>query len=186
MRGNLDDKFLVASSIAGDEEAFGKIYDKYVDEIYRFIIFRVKSTEEAQDLLSETFLKAWQYISTSGKMVDNIRALLYRIGRNLIIDQYRKSGRYFQQIDQNQYYNIPDPSLGIEEITYIKDDIETVFACLENLSEEAREIVTMKYVQDLSVSEIAKILGKNKGAIRVALHRAKNQIKDILKNKNNK
>ncbi len=183
MKGRIDDKFLIASSIAGDEEAFGKIYDKYIDEIYRFIAMRVKSPEEAKDIASEAFLKAWQYVSTSKKMVNNIRALLYRISRNLIIDHYRKTSNQFSQIDDAQLESVIDVTLDVVEDTAVKQELENIFSYLDGLSVDAKEVITMRYVQDLSVAEIANILGKNKGTVRVALHRAKKQLKELLKNK---
>lgn len=184
MKSSLNDKFLVASSIAGDEEAFGKIYDKYVDEIYCFVFTRVKNNkEEAQDLTSETFLKAWQYVNSSEKMVENIRALLYKISRNLIIDNYRKNGNQLQSIDDSIVQTLADKSKSPQDATDQKMEVEKIISCLESLSQEAKEIITMRYMQDLSVSEISKILGKKAGAVRVALHRAKNQIKDQLKKK---
>ena len=68
MSGKFNDQFLVASSIAGDEQAFGKLYDKYVDEIYRFVVMRVRSSREAQDLVAEVFLKIFQSPTKSRKL----------------------------------------------------------------------------------------------------------------------
>ena len=183
MSGKLNDKFLLASAIAGDEEAFGKIYDKYVDEIFRFALMRLNTKEEAQDIASEAFLKAWQYITLSEKRVDNIRALLYRIARNLIIDNYRSRGKEVQAFDQKQFEELVDLSFNLEESVLKKDDIREVFSVLDDLPEESRDLVMMRYSQDLGISEIADILGKNSGAIRVALHRAIKQLKSILKKK---
>jgi len=183
MSGSLDDKFLIASSIAGDEESFGRIYDKYVDEIFRFILMRTKTKEDAQDITSETFLKTWQYVSSENRQIDNVRALLYRVGRNLVIDYYRKTGKEVNSFDEDQLEKLVDESIDLEEKVSKKDDIKKVFSLLHNLSEESREIMLMRYAQDLSISEIAKALGKKKGTIRVALHRAVKQIKSILKNK---
>lgn len=183
MSGNLDDKFLIASSIAGDEEAFGRIYDKYVDEIFRFILMRTRTKEEAQDLTSEAFLKTWQYVSSADRHIDNVRALLYRVGRNLVIDHYRKSGKEVHAFNEDEFEKLVDESIDLEEKVSKKDDIQKVFSLLHNLPEEAREIMLMRYAQDLSVSEIAKALGKKKGTVRVALHRAVKQLKAILKHK---
>ena len=182
MSASLNDKFLLASALAGDEEAFGKIYDKYVEEIFRFVLMRTSNKEEAQDLTSEAFLKTWEYVSSSSKRIDNIRALLYRVSRNLVIDYYRKSGRQVQALDEDQFAKIIDQSVDLEESVAKRDDIKQAFSLLDNLSEEYRELLLMRYTQDLSTSEIAKALGKKEGTVRVGLHRAIKQLKEILKN----
>lgn len=181
MSGKLNDKFLLASAIAGDEEAFGKIYDKYVDDIFRFALMRLNTKEEAQDIASEAFLKAWQYITSSEKRVENIRALLYRIARNLIIDHYRLSKKEVQSFDEKLFEELVDLSFDLEESVSKKDEIREVFSLLNDLPEEDQELIMMRYSQDLDIKEIADILGKNTGAVRVALHRAIKQLKVILK-----
>lgn len=180
---SLNDKFLLASSIAGDEQAFGKIYDKYIDEIFRFILMRVSNKEEAQDLTSEVFLKTWQYVSAQNKQIDNVRALLYRVGRNLVIDYYRTSGREVQAFDEKEFEKIVDNTVDLEQSISKKSDLQIVFSSLNKLSDEDKELIIMRYVQDLSVAEIAKVLGKRKGSVRVCLHRAVKRIKSILRDK---
>ena len=93
MNSGFHDKFLLAGSLAGDEEQFGKIYDKYSQAIYRYIFFRISDHELAQDLMADTFLRAWQYVSAEEREIDNLKALLYRIAGNLVVDFYRRRGR---------------------------------------------------------------------------------------------
>ena len=184
MSQSFNDKFLIAGASSGDEQAFGKLYDKYIDEIYKFIVMRVRSSDEAQDLTSEVFLKTWEYISTGEeKQIDNIRALLYRIARNIVIDHYRQSGRELSPLDEELFDKIPDKSLDLERDAQIKDDIREALSMVDELSEDYRELVLMRYVQDLKVKEIAQILDKSSGAVRVSLHRAIKQLKNILKGK---
>jgi RNA polymerase sigma-70 factor, ECF subfamily len=177
MSTKLNDHYLLASSLAGDEEAFGKLYDKYVDDIYKFIKMRVRQQEQAQDLVSDTFLKTWQYVSGGKKQITDFRALLYRVARNLVIDFYRASQRADVNIfDEEQLLSIIDYSQDIGLHVQAKDEVRQLFEHINELTREEQELILMRYVQELSIKEIAHILGKNHGAVRVALHRAKRKL----------
>jgi len=175
------DKILLAASIAGDEESFGKLYDSYINDIYRFIVMRVRTAEEAQDLCSEVFLKTWQYVSEGSRDIENFRALIYRIARNLVIDYYRKLGRELSPLDDEQFEHVPDPSVDLEKEAELRDDMRIVFKHLETLPDEQQELIVLRYTQDLSIREISAITGKSSGAVRVALHRAMKQLKQSIK-----
>lgn len=180
MSGKFSDQFLIAASIAGDEQAFGRLYDKYVEELYRFVVMRVASRHEAQDLVGEVFLKAWQYLSSKKKQIEDFRALLYRIARNLVIDYYRASKKEYTTFEEGQLENIIDTASDLAEETQKKDDLRIVFTALDQLPDDHRELILLRYVQDLSIKEIALIQGKTNGAIRVALHRAIKQVKNLI------
>lgn len=181
MKGKMQDQFLVAAALSGDEEAFGKLYDKYVDDIFRFVSFRVRNQAEAEDLSADVFLKAWQYLSGGSRGIENFKALLYRIARNVVIDHYRKSGRELLSIDESQWETLVDTSLNIEEHQQIKDDLRLVREAIEELLPDHRELILMRYADDLTIEEIAGISGKSKGAVRVTLHRAVKALKEIFK-----
>ena len=181
MSDSFNDKFLIAGSLAGDDQAFGKLYDKYINEIYRFILMRVRNTEEAQDLTNEVFLKIWQYISTNDSDIDNVRAFLYRMARNIVIDGYRKSGKEMLALDDEMIESLPDESIDLEGEIEKQDEVNAVLSVVDKLPNDQRELILMKYVQDLSVKEIAQVLEKSRGAVRVAMHRAIKKLKTLLK-----
>ena len=180
MSGKFNDQFLVASSIAGDEQAFGKLYDKYVDEIYRFVVMRVRSSHEAQDLVAEVFLKTWQYISSQKNQIKDFRAFLYRIARNLVIDYYRASKKEYTTFEEGQLEKIIDSGIDLESDAQNKDDLRIIFSVMDQLPEDHRELLSLRYIQDLSIKEIAEIQGKKSGTVRVALHRAIKQVKTLI------
>lgn len=156
-------------------KAFSQIYDQCVDKIYRFIFLKVSSQEIAQDLCSETFLKGWQSFKGNNKKIDNPQAFLYQIARNLIIDHYREKGR--TQIISVDYVSITDPRVNLEEETQANSDLDTIKVVLANLKEEYQEVVIWHYINDLSIAEIAKMLKKSEGSVRVLLHRALKAVK---------
>jgi len=181
MRRKKEDNILVSRIVSGDEEAFGTLYDVYINDIHRFIYFRVGSAEEAEDLASEVFLRLWQYLSTHQKKVDNVRALMYRIARNAVIDHYRKNGREMVALDESHAETIEDTSIRIEEHAELKDEVSRLKEVITQLTPAEQELITLRYVDDLSVNEIAAIVEKSTGAVRVALHRAIKSLKQVLK-----
>jgi RNA polymerase sigma-70 factor, ECF subfamily len=169
-----------------DKEAFVQAYDLHVDNIYRFIYFKVGCKEEAQDLSSMVFLKAWNHIQTN-TLTDfkTLKSLLYKIARNAIIDHYRENNKKSTAV------------LGCEvgEIDVIDDNqdlvkkIETAFDFsivekkLAEMKDEYREIIILRFIEELSIGEIAEILNKSKGNVRILTFRALKALKDLMEEK---
>ena len=150
---------------------FSKIYDKYIDKIYRFVFLKVNSPEVAEDLTSETFLRGWQTfkIQNSKFRIQNPPAFLYQIARNLVVDYYREKGRV-QVVSAD--YRIIDPRINLEEKANLNSDFEQVRRALANLKDEYQDVIIYRYLDELSVPEIAKVMEKSEGTIRVLIHRA--------------
>lgn len=180
MQSNTQDRFLLEATLAGDEEAFGRLYDKYVAAIYRFVSFRVGSKEIAEDLSAEVFLKTWQYLKQGDRQIENVKALLYRIAANTVIDHYRQGGNEYLALSEDIWNQIID-QVSLSDEAQKKDDLRQVYQAIKALAPTDRELVLMRYSNDLSVKEIADILGKNPGAVRTALHRALKTLKAIVK-----
>jgi len=158
------------------QEEFGKIYDEFVDKIYRFVFIKVNSEEIAEDLTSDVFLRCYQVYKRDQNSIDNIQAFLYQIARNLIVDHYRsKSKNKVVSVDD---YPIPDPKSDIEKSVEKKIDMEKIKAVLAGLdNSDYQDVVVWHYVDDLSVPEIAKIMEKPEGTIRVMIHRALGEVR---------
>ncbi len=178
----IKEKILLTRVKSGDKEAFGGLYDLYVDKIYRFIYFKVSSVSDAEDLTSEVFLRTWQYIR-DGVVVDNINAFLYRVSRNVVIDFYRKNHKR-DTVDIDDY-NITDNLKADNIIDKIDIDfkMKDVLEKLDNIKEEYREVILLKYVEEYTTKEISEIMGRSKGAIRVLLHRAMESIRSNVDKK---
>lgn len=178
MSNTLQEKLLLYRIRAKrDPEAFGKIYDAYVKRIYRFVYFKVQSAEEAQDITSETFLKLWQYL-IDGKKVEHVGALLYQISRNAIVDNVRKR-RPESSIDAvDGLAQMPDVS-GLANI-YRSAELSQVLTAVKLLKDEYREVLTMRYIDGISPTEIAALVGKKPGHVRVLLHRALETVRVLL------
>jgi RNA polymerase sigma-70 factor (ECF subfamily) len=156
--------------MANPRKIFGQIYDKYIDKIYRFIFLKVNSQEIAQDLTSETFLRGWETFKVKNQEIENPPAFLYQIARNLVIDYYRERGR--TQVVSAEFTPIVDPREDLEEKALFESDFNNIRTALVSLKEEYQDVIIWHYLDDLSISEIAKILDKSEGATRMLLSRA--------------
>jgi len=194
MSSNLKEKyFFLKLRVAKDPDAFGELYNIYVDQIFRFIYFKVSRKEEAEDLTAEVFLKTWQYINEEkAKKIDNLKAFLYQTARNSVIDFYRKKNPtenlFIEQKNENDEMEenwsrneIVDSKKNPLEEMQLNSDVEEVKKALQKLKEEYREAILLKFVEEMSISEIANILGKKKGAVRVLLHRAVQALREAVK-----
>jgi RNA polymerase sigma-70 factor (ECF subfamily) len=164
-----------------DPDAFARLYDLYIERIFRFVRFKVSSQEEAEDISSDVFLKAWKFIKESDVKIGNFKAFVYRIARNCVIDFYRNKSRAFERLtdDQEQLETIRDQKNLQEEVAN-KIEVAAIENHLGKLKEEYREVILLKHVEGFSLSEIAGILEKKSGAVRVLLHRAMKALKDII------
>lgn len=161
------------------KKKFSKIYDKYIEKIYRFIFLKVNSQETAEDLSSEVFSRGWKVIQ-EGKEIDNIPAFLYQIARNLVTDFYREKGKA-KLISTEFTKEIADPQPNLEEKAISSSDLDNIRGALANLKEEYQNVLVWRYIDNFPISDIAKMLNKSEKAIRVMLHRALKNLKNQLK-----
>lgn len=166
-----------------DREAFIKAYDENVQEIHRFVYFKVGSQEEANDLTSVIFLKAWHHIQNKTlEDAKTLRALLYKIARTSIIDYYRESGRKATDSldDEKSRIDVIDESIDPQSRLDSANNLAIIMKQLPRLKEEYRDVIIMRFINDLSLEEICDITGKTKGNVRVLLHRALNALRELI------
>jgi RNA polymerase sigma-70 factor (ECF subfamily) len=179
MTSEIKDKILYLRLKKKDKEAFVKAYDLYLDDIYRFVYFKVKSKEEAEDLTSMVFMKSWDYIQTNSiTEFKTLKALFYKIARNAVIDHYRKSATKLN-VAWNEEIDVEDESQDVGRQVEAITDFGLLASKMDALKPEYKEAITMRYVNELSIKEIADILGKTPGTVRVLVHRATNSLKKL-------
>ncbi|HEX7354563.1 MAG TPA: ECF subfamily RNA polymerase sigma factor, BldN family [Mycobacteriales bacterium] len=173
---------LVARAQAGDAEAFGEIYDRYVDLIYRYIYYRVGSKQLAEDLTSETFLRALRRIQSFTWQGRDVGAWFVTIARNLVTDHY-KSSRYRLEITTHDLIAATgdSPQEGTPEDEVLAGITNaTLLAAIKRLGAEQQECIVLRFLQSLSVSETAEIMGKNEGAVKALQYRAVRSLGRLL------
>jgi RNA polymerase sigma-70 factor (ECF subfamily) len=164
---------LVERAQAGDAEAFGELYDRYVDQVYRYIVYRVSSSQLAEDLTSETFLRALRKISSFTWQGRDVGAWFVTIARNLIADHY-KSGRYRLELstDDVTESGAAPVQAGPEGEVLEAMQNRVLLEAVKQLNSEQQECIVLRFLQGLSVSETARVMGKNDGAIKALQYRA--------------
>jgi RNA polymerase sigma-70 factor (ECF subfamily) len=161
-----------------DEAAFVEAYDLYAPKIYRHALYRTGSSETASDVMGETFLKAWEYFRLHAQEVKNLKAFIYRICNNLVIDHYRRNARAPVPIDEDLERTL-GVDAGIVEWADRNMEGERVRKAMCELRVEVREILVMRFIDDLTIEEIAEATGRNRNAVYVAIHRAVKELKIV-------
>ena len=170
-----DEASLVRRARSGDSVAFGQLYDASVDRIYRYVFFRVTDTEVAEDLTSEVFLKAWENLHRY-RPGGPFLAWLYTIARNTVIDHYR-TRKPSVSLDQT----ILKQDSGLDDRLDLRHDVETLKQAMEHLTNEQREVLTLRFIAEMDTGEIARRMRKSEGAIRALQMRALQALARVMK-----
>jgi RNA polymerase sigma-70 factor (ECF subfamily) len=170
---------LVARAQEGDGEAFGQLYDRYVDLVYRFVYFRVDDRTLAEDFTSETFLRALRRITSISYQGRDIGAWFITIARNIVLDHV-KSARHRLESTTADVLEREDHAPSTESTVISSLTSDRLMAAVRQLGEEQRECVLLRFMQGLSVSETAAVMAKNEGAIKALQHRAVRKLAEIV------
>lgn len=168
---------LVSRSKDGDIEAFGALYERYLERIYRYIRVRVAEETIAEDISENVFLRAYESIDRYQERGFPFSAYLYRIARNQIVDYYRKRKEEapIEAADQT----IADTQ-NLEDGLILSDQVQEILAALETLPEDYQEVIRLRVVLDMPTSDVAKWMNRSEGATRVLLHRALKAIREAV------
>jgi RNA polymerase sigma-70 factor (ECF subfamily) len=164
---------IVTRAQGGDPEAFGELYDRYSQVVYRYICYRCGSPTLAEDLTSETFLRALRRITSYTWQGRDFGAWLVTIARNLLADHY-KSGRYRMEIATSDLVEAGADRAqdGPEDDVLTSLTNTALIDAIKQLGAEQQECIVLRFLQGMSVSETALALGKNEGAIKALQYRA--------------
>ncbi len=164
----------------GDAEAFSRLYELYFAPIFRYIYMRTKIKDEAEDLTQEVFLKVFKSISAFQEKNQSPLAYFFTIARNIVIDHWRKKKEIL--IDEEIANKIPDDKRSPQDLIEQNETAVAIRQAIGNLTEEQQDVIIMKFINDLSNREIAKLLGKSEEAIRQLQYRALKTLREYLKN----
>jgi RNA polymerase sigma-70 factor (ECF subfamily) len=169
-----------------DTDAFAELYDFYVSKMYRFVYFKLSNKEEAEDLVSELFLKAWYYLTDDhNKQVRSFSGFMYRMARNMIVDVYRERAKNVDIPDSDLPNMVQSDNTLMEEVSD-KTEADRMLQYIKQLKQEYQDIVLLKHVEGFSNAEIADILQKSRTNVRVTLHRAMKVLRDMIEHKEKK
>jgi RNA polymerase sigma factor (sigma-70 family) len=160
-------------------DRFLAAYDAYAASILRHASFRVRDQKTAEDITSETFMKAWDFVRKNNE-VENFKGFLYKIADNLIIDHYRAKGNANVPIDAVPEARLADQSDLPAEMGR-KLSAETIHRHLQSLPEDQRVILIYRYIDDLEIGKIRELTGKSATNIYVTIHRALKVLRGKMK-----
>lgn len=166
---------LIQRASQGDAEAFGKLYDAHLDTIYRYVRYKVGSQAEAEDLTGQIFLKAWEAMPRYQWREIPFSHWLMRLARNAVIDYYRTT-RSHGELEEQITAQDPDP-----QGEYLRRErIERLEVAIRQLPEDQRTVIVLRFVEGMEYPQVAAIMGKSLGALRVIQHRALAALRRIL------
>ena len=172
-----DEAMLVQKAIGHDAEAFGRLYDMHVDRVYRHIYYRVGNEADAEDLTQQVFLKAWQAIDRYKKMASPFVAWLMTISHNLVVDFYRtKKDKAYLEAEVLANGSTSSP----ERATEASFEQQCLRRAILQLGGDEQRVVMLRFMEGFEFAEIASLLKKKEGNVRVILHRALVKLRNIL------
>ncbi|MGC8460266.1 MAG: RNA polymerase sigma factor [Candidatus Dormibacteria bacterium] len=172
-----DEEEQLVRNAQDNPEAFGKLYDHYVDQMYRYIYSRVHSHEVAEDITSEVFFKALRAIGRYKPSGSPFSAWLYQISSNAITDYYR-SHHVMTPIDDA--IAVRDPARPVSDEVTSREEARRIWGFIDTLPPQQRTALTLKLGEDLKLSQIGEIMGKSEGAVKLLIHRGMTTLKGIL------
>jgi|GEM_PF-81307 len=160
-------------------DAFSDAYDTHADAIFRHCYFHTFDSEQAKNLLQETFIKTWEYIA-AGNQIENIRAFLYKVATNLTINDARRKKSVSLEAMQEEGFDPGknDESIGRDWVTE-----KQAITALQAIAEPYRCAVTLRYIEGFYPQEIAEIVGVSASVISVRIHRGLKQLRIALQSK---
>lgn len=174
-----DPKELVEAAKKGDKDAFGEIYRLFLSRIYRFVYYLVYDEALAEDITQDTFIKAWKAMPKFSLEKGTIQAYLFTIARNSVIDNQRKK----KDISLEGVVANFEGSENLERSYIDGEERSMVREALSSLDGAEKQVVVLRYFEEFSYAEIAHVVGKNEGTIRVKVHRALAKLKEYLESK---
>jgi len=178
MSSDQRDYELVARASRGDKDAFGDLYERHLDAIFRYIYYRVNHQQDAEDLTEVVFLKAWQSISSCHEKKAAFKSWVYRIAHNSVIDHYR-TRKETQPIGE-VHHSLIDNDMDLEAIISTEEKASELAQTMSQLSPIHQHVLTLRFINGLSPNETAEVLERSAGAVRVMQHRALKALHALL------
>jgi RNA polymerase sigma-70 factor (ECF subfamily) len=179
---DLDDNQLLKKAKEGEADAFGELYERHVNAVYRFLYARLDNRMDAEDFAGEVFMRAWHSLPSYNERGIPFLAFLLIVARNVLIDHYRRNGRSPQHVpieDLQLSDANPDPG----EILSLNSNHQELRQALDQLRDDYQEVLVLRFLSDLSPKETAQVMKRSTGAIRVLQHRALAAIRKALEEK---
>lgn len=166
-----DETSLVQQAVGGDADAFGDLYLKHMDAIYRYVLYRVGNAHDVEDLTEQVFLKAWEALPSYEYRGHPFSSWLYRIAHNVVVDHHRRRRPALAVPLAGQTDLASDEESALERIIRA-GEISELASAISQLNDDQQQVIVLRFVEGLSHDQVAQILDRSPGACRVLQHRA--------------
>jgi RNA polymerase sigma-70 factor (ECF subfamily) len=167
---NTGDEIFLNRAIQGDHEAFGQLYEQYVERIFNYVYYRTGNQHDAEDLTAKVFYRAMRRIPQYQERGLPVSAWLYRIAHNLVANWHRDRGRR-PEISLDEGIT-PIPHSEHPEVTLLKlEEQDHLLSIIRGLPPERQQLIILKFVEHMSNAEIGQIMGRTEGAVKSLYHR---------------
>lgn len=177
--GEYDDAQLLAEAVNYDERALGILYDRYEIKIYTYIYRRTGERSLSEDLTGQVFLKMLEAIRNRKAWHSSFSGWLYRIAHNVVIDFYRQRDNQ-PQVSLDDEPMLPDLNDNPAQATELKLDVERLRAAIARLTDEQAEVISLRFLEGYSISEVAEMMNKTEGSIKALQYRAVANLRQLL------
>ena len=175
--GQLPDAELISRAKRGETECFGQLYERYVDQIFRYVRTRVADAQDAEDLTENIFVRSYESLATYEDRGWAYSAFLYQVARNLLVDHYRQTGSE-QPLEASEPLEAAEP--GLEQRLTDQEEIVRIKRTMALLPDDYQEIIRLRVLLGLPTSTAAEWMDRSEGAARVLLHRALKALRQEL------
>ena len=175
----VDEEQQLVDQAKTDAEAFGKLYELYVEKIYNYVYYRIGNHHDAEDLTAKTFHRALNHIPNYNHKGVPFAAWLYRIAHNLVANWHRDHKRR-QVVALEQVTLSSDRQEMPHHAAEQTNERELLLAAIQKLPSERQELLTLKFVERMSNAEIGQVMGRSEGAIKSLYHRTLVSLKELL------
>lgn len=165
---------LICRAVDGDRSAYGKIFRLCYEGVYDYILRRVGNRNDAEDLTMKVFVKGFEAISGYEERGVSVRAWFYRIAHNMVVDHYRILRK---DINLEEIPEAVDAGKGVELELVEREAVEELYSEMRKVPPAQAEVLILRFIEDMSVSETAMILGKKEGTVRALQFKGVNNLK---------
>jgi RNA polymerase sigma-70 factor (ECF subfamily) len=178
-RNEEDEHQLINRARNGDAEAFGDLYEQHLNSVFRFFYSRLDNRQDAEDLTEETFFRVWRSLPNFEDQGVPFLAYIFHIARNLLIDHRRRfaNSKGFVALEEEMAVKSQaNPS----EVALNNIQHQEVKEALEELKDDYQLVLVTRFLSELSTEEVAQVLGRSPGAVRVLQHRALDALRKLV------